>query len=243
MENAITAGLAKQIVLARALDVAANNVANQTTTGFKAENVNFKEYLSVVGTPQGGDPFVSLVYDADSYTDFAPGGLQTTHATLDFAIDGDGFFALQTENGIRYTRDGHFGMNEFGELVSRDGDQVLDDAGAPILIDPEQGPLVVSPEGELQQEGIPVARIGVFTFDDNRSLRRTGANQFAADEDTLIAGRANLRQGFVELSNVSPVQSMTKMIEIMRAYENAAAVVDTSNELARNAVRSLTQDV
>ena len=242
MENAITAGLSKQIVLARALDIAANNIANQTTTGYKAEQVDFKEYLSYVATPDGGDPVVSLVYDADTFTDFSAGGLQTTHAALDFAIDGDGFFAVQTDAGIRYTRDGHFGLNEFGELVNRDGAQVLDDGGSAILIDPELGPIVTSPDGELQQDGSPVARLGVFNFDDPRELRKTGANLFAADFDTLTTSNAIVRQGFVEISNVSPVAAMTDMIEILRAYENAAAVVQTSNDLARDAVRTLTQN-
>ena len=242
MENAITAGLSKQIALARALDVAANNIANQTTAGYKAEHVNFKEYLSTIETPEGGDPYVSLVYDADTFTDFSPGGLQQTGAALDFAIDGDGFFAVQTDAGIRYTRDGHFSLNEFGELVTRDGAQVLDDAGSAILIDPELGPILTSPQGELQQDGSPVARIGVFGFEDNRELRKTGANQFAATLDTLTSSNAIVRQGFVEISNTSPVKSMTDMIGILRAYENAAAVVETSNELSREAIRTLTQD-
>lgn len=242
MENAITAGLSRQIVLARALDVAANNIANQTTTGFKAERVNFREYVALIQTPEGGDPAVSLAYDADSYTDFAAGGLEATHAPLDFAIDGGGFFAVQTDAGLRYTRDGHFGLNSFGELVNRDGAQVLDEGGAPIVIDPEEGPLVMSREGELQQEGTPIAKLGVFTFEDRRSLRKAGANLFAADFDTLTPAQAVVRQGFVEISNVSPIGEMTEMIEIMRAYESAAQIVETSNDLARNAVRTLTQE-
>jgi len=241
MENAITAGLSRQIVLARALDIAANNVANQTTAGFKAERVNFREYVSQIETPNGGDPTVSLVYDSDTYTDFSSGGLETTHAPLDFSIDGEGFFAVQTDVGIGYTRDGHFGLNSFGELVNRDGAQVLDEGGAPVLIDPEAGPVVMSRDGELQQRGTPVAKLGVFAFDDVRSLRKTGANLFAADIDTLTPARSSIRQGFIELSNVSPVGAMTEMVEILRAYENAAQVVQTADELTRNAVRTLTQ--
>lgn len=241
MENAITAGLSRQIVLARALDVAANNIANQTTAGYKAERVNFREYVSVIETPRGGDSTVSLVYDSDSYTDFSAGGLETTHAPLDFAIDGDGFFGVQTDIGIRYTRDGHFGLNDFGELVNRDGAQVLDESGSTILIDPEEGPIVLSREGELQQSGRPVATLGVFQFDDVRSLRKTGNNLFIAEIDDLTPANAVVRQGFVEISNVAPVTAMTEMIEILRAYESAAKVIETSSELARNTVRTLTQ--
>jgi len=240
MENAITVGLSHQIVLARALDVAANNVANQTTTGFKSERVSFREYLSVIEGPQAGDREVSLVYDPDSYTDFSPGGLEATHADLDFAIDGDGFFAVETAAGVRYTRDGHFGLNNFGELVNRDGALVLDESRTPILIDPDAGPLLLSPEGEFQQNGSPIAQLGVFEFNDLRSLQKSGANLFSASEEPQQAVFAQVRQGFVEISNVAPI--MTEMIKILRAYESAAQVVQTSDELARNAVRTLTQN-
>ena len=241
MENAITAGLSRQIVLARALDIAANNIANQTTAGFKSERVNFKEYVSLIETPNGGDPTVSLVYDADSYTDFSAGGLETTHSPLDFAIDGDGFFAVQTDGGMRFTRDGHFGLNDFGELVNRDGAQVLDESGSTILIATDEGPIVLSREGELQQSGRTVAKLGVFQFDDNRSLRKTVSNLFAAEVDELTPANAAIRQGFVEISNVAPITAMTEMIEILRAYESAAKVIETSSELARNTVRTLTR--
>lgn len=242
MDNAITAALSKQIVLARALDVAANNIANQTTAGFKAEQISFREYVALVDGGDSGDPAVSLVYDGDSYTDFTPGGVQATHAPLDFAIDGDGFFAVLTEAGVRYTRDGHFGLNVFGELVNRDGAAVLDASGSPILLDPEAGPVLLSNEGELQQNGTPVADLGVFAFDDMRELRRTGGNLFEAASEGYPSASAQLRQGFIEISNVSPVAAMTGMIDIMRAYENAAQVIETANDLARDAVRTLTQE-
>lgn len=243
MDNAITAALSQQIVLARALDVAANNISNQNTAGFKAERINFQEYLTVIESEKPVDPYVSLVYDADSYTDFSPGSQQATHAPLDFAIDGEGFFAVQTEGGIQYTRDGHFGVNGFGELVNRDGHLVLDQGGSPILIDPEEGPVLLSVEGELQQNSAPIAKLGVFDFEDRRTLRRDGGNLYRADSAPLEAFGAKIRQGFVENSNVQPIRAMTDMITISRAYENAAKMIETSTELARNAVRTLTEPV
>ncbi len=241
MENAITAALSQQIVLARALDVAANNVANQTTAGFKAENARFGEYVTQINNADGQNQTVSLVYDLDSYTDFSAGGVQATHGPLDFAIDGDGFFAVEAGDELRYTRAGHFELNAAGELVDRDGSIVLDDTGAPILIDPESGPVLLSPDGELQQDGAPIARLGVFVFDDIQSVRRSGFNQFISDAAPTTAENAQIRQGFIEISNVSPVKAMTEMIDILRAYESAAQVIETSSELARNAVQTLTE--
>ncbi len=241
MENAITTALSKQIVLARALDIAANNVANQTTAGFKTEETRFSEYVSVIAGAPSENRTVSLVYDQDTYTDFSAGGLQATSAPLDFAIDGDGFFAVQTDAGVRYTRDGHFTLNAVGELVDRNGAFVVDDAGSPILIDQELGPVLLSQEGELQQDGAVIARLGVFSFDDQRALTRAGFNQFSSTDIPDQAIGARIRQGFIETSNVAPVKAMTEMINIMRAYESAAQVIETSTELARNAVQTLTE--
>jgi len=241
MENATIAALSKQIALARALDAAANNVANQTTAGYKAERVEFREYLANINT-EGGADAVSLVHDVDSFTDFSAGGLETTRAPLDFAIDGEGFFAVETDAGVRYTRDGHFSLNAFGELVNRDGALVLGQNGAPILMDPEAGPLSLSPEGELQQDGTPIAELGVFSFAEPRVLRREGANLFRAVEEPEAARGARIRQGFIETSNVSPVAMMTRMIDILRAYENAAEVANTSTALERDAVATLLEE-
>ncbi len=239
MENAITAGLAKQIVLARALETAANNVANQTTSGFKADHIAFREYLTTIDARTTGDPGVSLVVDPDTYTDFSAGGLEQSYRDLDFAIDGDGFFAIETPAGVRYTRDGRFSVNAVGELVTRSGAQVIDAGGSPILIDPEAGGVLATPDGELQQNGTPIAALGVYRFDDQRQLRKAGDNLFAANEDPAAAALPRVRQGFIETSNVNPVAAMTDMIEIMRAYEQAARLSDTANELARRAVETL----
>jgi flagellar basal-body rod protein FlgF len=239
MENAITAGLSKQIVLARALETTANNVANQTTAGFKADHVAFSEYLTAVDAHSTGDPLISLVVDPDSYTDFSAGGIEQTYRDLDFAIDGDGFFAVETDAGARYTRDGRFSLNAYGELVTRSGALVLDSGGSPITIDPESGPLVTTNEGELQQDGATIAQIGVYEFDDRRALRKAGDNLFAAEGEPRAAEFPRVRQGFTESSNVNPVAAMTDMIEIMRAYEQAARITDTSSDLARKAIETL----
>lgn len=239
MENAITAGLAKQIVLARALDTTANNVANQTTSGFKADHIAFREYLAAVDARTTGDPVISLVVDPDTYTDFSPGGLEQSYRDLDFAIDGDGFFAVEIGSGVRYTRDGRFSVNAYGELVNRSGAQVLDAGGSPILIDPEAGPVLATPDGELQQNATPVAQLGVYKFDDLRQLRKTGDNLFLASSEPAPAPTPRVRQGFFEASNVNPVAAMTDMIEVMRAYEQAAHLTETANELERQAIETL----
>lgn len=239
MENAVVAGLSKQIVLARALETTANNVANQTTAGFKADHLAFREYLARIDAAATGDPEISLVVDPDTYTDFSAGGVEQSYRDLDFAIDGEGFFAVETAAGVRYTRDGRFGVNAFGELVTRSGASVLDSGGSPILVDPEAGPLLATPDGELQQDATPIAQLGLFRFDDLRQLRKAGDNLFAASEEPAAEAAPRVRQGFIETSNVNPVAAMTDMIEIMRAYEQASLLTETASELERRAVETL----
>ncbi|MGE0409183.1 MAG: flagellar basal-body rod protein FlgF [Amphiplicatus sp.] len=241
MENAITAGLARQIVLARALEATANNIANQSTAGFKSDHVAFREYLAEIGGEAAGDNLISLVYDPDSYTDFSAGGLEPTYSPFDFAIDGDGFFGVETGEGLRYTRDGRFTLNADGELVTRGGARVLDAGGAPVLVDPEAGPLLLTPDGALQQSNSEIASLGVFRFDDRAALEKRGDNLFAAASEAIPVETPRIRQGFVETSNVQPIAAVTDMIEIMRAYEQAAQVIEASDELARETVQKLTE--
>ena len=256
MDNAITAGLSRQIVLQRALEVTANNVANQSTAGFKSERLAFREYIaeldigaptpgsalgSAPGSALGGtpDPFVSLAFDPNSFTDFAPGTLNATYGDFDFAIDGPGFFAVETEAGVRYTRDGRFSVNAVGELVTQSGARVLDDQGSAILLDPTRGALSVTPEGGLQQGTTPVAAIGVFEFAAPQGLARTGDNLFEAIDAPQRADRPRIRQGFLEAANGEPIRAMTDMIEILRAYQQTTELIQTANELSREAIDRL----
>ncbi|MEM1191920.1 MAG: flagellar basal-body rod protein FlgF [Pseudomonadota bacterium] len=244
MENAALIGLSRQIALGQALDVAANNIANQSTAGFKSEELRFEAFL----IPSNGQPDrgqvsqdFALVHSPGSQTDFSAGSLIQTGAPLDFAISGDGFFAVEDGAARTYTRDGHFSLNSFGELVTRNGARVLDESFAPIFVDPTLGPLTLSAEGEIQQEGQAIARLGVFTFETPEALVKQGKNQFGSVETPTAIAIPRLEQGFIEAANVSPIEGMTELIKISRAYAHAAQLIETSNELSRDAIRRFTQ--
>ncbi|MEL6111523.1 MAG: flagellar basal-body rod protein FlgF [Pseudomonadota bacterium] len=244
MENASLIGLSRQIVLGHALDVAANNIANQSTAGFKGETLRFETFLvpqAITAERSAAAQDFALVHDPDSQTDFSAGSLIQTGAPLDFAISGDGFFATEDGETRTYTRDGHFSLNSFGELVTRTGSRVLDESFSPIFVDPTLGPLTLSAEGEIQQQGQPIARLGVFTFEDRETLTKRGQNQFISTETPTPVAIPRLEQGFIEASNVAPIEGMTELIKISRAYANAAQLIETSNELSRDAIRRFTQ--
>lgn len=241
MENAMMVGLSQQIALRRAIDVTANNIANMNSTAFKAERLSFQQFLQPF-EDDGKRDALNFVYDADTYTDFSEGGLSQTNASFDVAIEGKGFFQVQTQDGPRYTRDGHFGLDTTGQLVTRDGDPVLDVSGAPILIDPKLGQVSIGKDGVISQDRQQVGQLGVYDFDNPAAMRRVGGGLFETGEAAYPAEKAQVRQGFLESSNLQPIAAITQMLAMSRAYEGATKLIETANDLSRSAVRTLSQN-
>ncbi len=248
MDNAIYVGLSRQMTLQRALDLTANNLANVDTAGFKVE------HLSVMTDPEtppgasfglGRDP-IKFVLDNGSTRDFGQGSTELTGATFDVAIQGNGFFSVQTADGVRYTRDGRFGTDANNQIVDQKGEPVLDQSGSPITIDPSLGAPVIGNDGTITQSGRnggvnKVGRIGVTRFANKGALSKTGDNQFA-DDGTAGATAANdavVRQGYVEKSNVNPVLEVTNLIDIQRAYERMQNIIVDTQNLSSKAVDGL----
>lgn len=244
MEHATTIALSRQMTLRRAMDIVANNVANVNTPGFKAESAIFSEFLMPLAEAddrhgQPGVSELSYVIDSGIYRNLAEGNLEQTGNPLDMAISGDGYFSVQTENGPRYTRAGHFSLDAQGRLVTSAGDPVLSDAGAPIALTPENGPIEVSRDGTISQNGAQVGRIGVVSFANERALTKTGNGYFETAQAPVPVAAPTVLQGMVEGSNVQPVVEMTRMIEVMRAYQSAQRSIDKMSELSQAAIRQL----
>ena len=133
MQNSLLVGLSRQVALGRELDVVANNIANLNTTGFKGDGAVFEEFLSPTaraGQLSGADARVSFVQDRATWHDLSQGAVQQTGNTLDVAIDGQGFLAVQTPRGERYTRNGAMQVNATGQLVTSEGYQVFSTSSA-----------------------------------------------------------------------------------------------------------------
>ncbi|MEM8986454.1 MAG: flagellar basal-body rod protein FlgF [Pseudomonadota bacterium] len=239
MENAMMVGLSRQMTLRRNMDVVANNLANMNTAGFKAEALLFQEYMSEYSGAAFNEDKLSFVLDRGVARDLTEGQLDSTGAPLDMAISGDGFFVVQTEAGERYTRNGHFGTDETGRLITREGDPVLDDAGQEIILNLEGGPITVAADGVISTGEAIVARLNIVTFENPAAMKKAGETLLATDEIPLPAEDARVAQGVLELSNVTPVLEITKMIDIMRSYQSVNKLMESSAELARKAVETL----
>jgi flagellar basal-body rod protein FlgF len=232
--------LSRQSGLMAEMKTVANNIANLSTTGYRREGVVFTEY---VRQTVNGDS-LSMAAGRARAIDLAQGTLQETGARFDFAIEGDGFFLIETPQGERLTRAGAFTPNADGELVTPDGARLLDAAGAPVFAPPDAGDISLAPDGTLSADGQPLGRIGLYRPADPVGLEREAGARFRA-EDGIVAlapeegGR--ILQGRLEGSNVDPVLELARMIEVQRAYELGQAFLDRESDRRSKLIDTLTR--
>lgn len=250
MENTLLVGLSRQISLERQLGVVANNVANVNTTGYKADKSVFEEYLrspAHIDNFIGSDRRVSFVQDRATWHDFSQGAIERTGNPLDVALDGNMFFAVQANGNERYTRNGAFQINAQGQLVTTDGHTVLG-ANGPITFQPGDQDIAIGADGTITvREGqtttvaAPRGKLRVVTFDQPQRLEKQGSNLFMAPNgvNATPTTLANVRQGVIEKSNVSGVQEMAKMIEVMRAYTSISSIMQQQNDLRKMSIERL----
>jgi flagellar basal-body rod protein FlgF len=237
MENAGYTTLTRQSGLLREMRIVANNIANAATTGFRQEGLVFSEYVKAVD----GASSLSMGQGNARMTSFEQGGLTQTGGAFDFAIEGDGFFLVETPAGERLTRAGSFTPNAEGDLVTATGYRVLDAGGAPVFIPPGLTDLAVAADGTISTEGNPIGQLGVFLPNDAQGMIREDGVMFRADEGFQPAENARILQRYVESSNVDPILQLTRMIEVQRAYELGASFLEAEDERMQKALRSLSE--
>lgn len=228
--------LTRQSGLLKELQAVANNIANISTTGFRREGVIFAEALKALDTEGGG---IAMTSARVRFTDSAVGNLSQTGGPLDLAIDGPGFFMVETPEGERLTRAGSFSSNADGDLVTMTGYRVLDSGGAPIFIPPDAGLVGIAEDGTVSANGRLIAQIGVFEVEDPQMMTRANGVMFQFDADPQPAENSFVLQGFLEGSNVDAVTEMARLIEVQRAYELGQNLMDSEDERVRSSIRTL----
>ncbi len=237
MDNAGYVGLSRQIGLQRELTAVANNLANMNTNGYRREGSVFAEHIAAL---QNEDPSLSMSTLSRRFVDLSAGELTITNEPLDVAIDGDGFFLVETQDGERLTRDGAFSLNAERELVNSQQLRILDESGGAITIPQGQNSITVAEDGSIFAGGQPVARLGVVTA-DSAGLVREGRNLFEAQGGFTALEDARVRQGVVEGSNVNAIEEMARLIEVQRTYEASKRFTEDENERISRTVRTLGQ--
>ncbi len=241
MDNIGYIGLSREMVLQRALSIAANNMANSDTTGFKVEQPMLASQLGAPAKDAEVRGPAQFVLDTGVARNFSQGELQKTGAPLDLAIEGSGFFQVSTPQGTRYTRDGRFTTDPQGRLVDAHGNAVLDDGGGEIRLDPLQPEASISMDGVVSQGNLRVARLGVVDFPSAAVLSKQGDNLYANTSNAQPAqsDNAKVRQGMLEGSNVKPILEVTNLIQISRAYEQVSQMISSVNDLSEQTIQRL----
>lgn len=234
MDAASYVTLTRQSGLMREMQVIANNIANISTTGFRREGVIFSEYVRRVEDA----PSLSFASGSARNVDLRQAGLSQTGGSFDFAIQGEGFFLVETPDGQRLTRAGAFTPDAEGILVNYDGYRLLDEGGAPIFVPPDAGGVALGRDGTLSAGGDPIARLGLWRPTDPLSLQHQGGTLFVADGVEPAEG-AVLMQGFLEESNVDPISEIARMISVQRAYELGQGFLEKEDERMRGVIQVL----
>jgi flagellar basal-body rod protein FlgF len=209
------------------LEVIANNLANANTAGFKRDNL-FADMLSDAQLKEarsGGDMSGAM---ARQYSDFSEGSIQQTNNPLDMAIQGEGFFTVDTPRGVRYTRNGAFTVSREGLLTTKEGYPVLGTNGSITFPDPQSlahASITVTAHGEISVDKKPLATLRIADFDNGLQLKKEGASLFILRSGTErrmdpSSNPATVRQGHLEESNVDSIAEMMEMIEITREFES-----------------------
>ena len=237
MQGSIYVAISSQVALERRMTTLADNVANANTTGFRATEIKFNEILADTGVAD-----VSFVNHGDEFLNTSNGGLNGTGNQLDFAIRGDAWFMVETPTGNMLTRDGRFTITDAGQLVNINGYPVLDPGEAPIQLDPAGSPPKAGRDGGLTQDGNRIGAVGLFQADLSQGYHRQSALGIVPaipPEPMVDAGSAGLLQGYLEESNVNPVAEMSTLIMVSRAFENASAMMKSTEDVFKEAIRTL----
>jgi flagellar basal-body rod protein FlgF len=240
----------------------ANNLANVNTSGYKKDQAVFREFPKFLKHRLNDDilltqhghidfqPPVGLVGTGttvdDIFTHFEQGQLMKTENTFDLALWGDGFFSVMTPDGERYTRSGNFTINSEGELATMEGYNVLDVNGNAITVGFND--VAVGGDGTLysmtSDANTPFSQLKIVGFEDNRGLKKIGDNLFTTTEhsgEAELTGQptVEVKQGYIERSNVNIVTEMVSMIEVQRAYEANQKVIQNHDALLGKAVNEV----
>jgi flagellar basal-body rod protein FlgF/flagellar basal-body rod protein FlgG len=221
MDSGYYAAFAGLVARTQALDTAASNLANTQTIGYRAEREYFR---SILLDPLGGDSQLGSTVNnfgvlGGDHLDLGQGVLTATGNTLDLGLEGAGFFAIQTPNGIRYTRDGSFHRTRTGQLVTAAEEPVLSNSGKPIPLPP--GELSVGPDGSISVGGGTAAVVGIFTFPAGTQLVPEGKNRYLppAGVQATLATAPQVHPGSLEAANEDVIQGSLELILMQRQAE------------------------
>jgi flagellar basal-body rod protein FlgF len=221
------------------LDLLANNIANATTGGYKAD----REFYSLYVAPEaaGNDSLSTMPVIERPWVDHAQGALRPTGNPLDVALSGKGFFAVNGPSGPLYTRNGNFRLAADGGLTSSDGYPVRDLQGTPLTLQTTR-PLEISSDGTVTQDGVVAGRLEIVDFASTVGLSKQGSNYFRVTDPSTrpsAASATSVEQGHLESSNTGTAESAVRLVSVMRQFEMLQKAVSLGTEMNKKAIEEV----
>jgi flagellar basal-body rod protein FlgF len=238
MESSSYIALSRMIAQEHALEVRATNIANAGTPGYKGQSVLFSDYLvrqNGQGLPPGGR-VLQMVQDRATYRDYTQGQVTKTDNALDLALQGSGFFAVQTPRGERYTRAGRFSLSAGGQIVDINGYPVMGTDSKPMQVPPGSSHINVAADGSISADTGDVGKFKVLKFDDAQALQGEGGSLFASKQAGIPDTAPQIVQGVVEEANVQPIVELTSMMSEMRDFDFTSQFVDNEAQREQSAI-------
>lgn len=235
-DNSIYTTLSNQIALNDELSIIANNMSNANTTGFKRD-------MQIISSYTSKDKIDNLKMPDDiaSISDFTPGSLKQTNNPFNVAINGDGFFMIETQNGVSYSRNGNFLINNEGILIDQQGNYVLSDGGDQIAIPLQNSNVFINKNGNIYSSDELIGVIGVYNFSDLKFLRKSGNGYFNTALEPIPSENFQLLQGFLEESNSKPIIETTKLIDLQKKFSMSSNLISDVYTMQRNSFRLISK--
>lgn len=234
MKNPDYISLAYQNALWNKMMTVSNNMANINTSGFKKDSLLFSTHLHKIQTTEAHKfETVSFPKQLGIAKDFSLGNFEHTGNTLDLALEGKGFFALQTPAGEMYTRNGKFRIDSEGRIVTDEGYPLLSQEGEAIFISPQETQILISKDGRLETENGLVATLRLVDFQNPQELSKHTGTLFYSESEPIFAENASVAQGFIETSNVNGIIEITEIIDIQRKYEAIMRIMENETKRRR----------
>ena len=224
------------------MDVVASNIANADTPGYKTEHVQFSDWLlrTQEAPAEGGESTLAFAQDRATWRDNAQGTFTHTGEPLDLALSGEGYFQVQTSNGVRLTRSGRFAVQSDGTVGDSSGNPLLDDSGNPIHVGANDRQITVSADGTITTENGRLGRVGVLTPPHANPQITAGSHLFRPDTPTNPTTQPRMVQGAIESSNVQPIAEMTRMMQMEREFQFMTQFGQSESDRQQTAIDTLT---
>ena len=239
MDTPVYIAVSRQTSIFSDMNTIANNIANASTSGYRAERTLFQEYLERTGSAGHRDS-LSYTQDIGQFRDMRPGPLTVTGNSLDLAIEGNGYFVVGNPSEQFYSRTGAFHLDDQGRMVTAQGYPILDQQNNPITLPNDGSPVTITSDGVVSSRANgQIATLQLVQFPDEQLLRRTENGVYATDQTSSPVTNAKVVQGALEGSNVQPIFELTRLVDVSKQYDATSQLLQNEDDRQKAMMKTM----